>query len=429
MRSVRRKFLAAIVVVAFAAVPALQAGAAEPRSSDNLELVADIPGAGGTDIEFFSRTLASYVDASGATVTPPEPVERHFAFVGNQVQGAKIVDITQPEQPFVASAVKGCTVGQGDPQITRDGMLAALAFQTSGRCTTFDGVNVPKGSALIDLSDVYEPRVVGSAPEPNGSHNQSIHPGGDYLYISTSGRGSVIPIYDISDPTNPVRVKLFAPGGAPHDIRFSDDGKRAYLAGPGQSFRIVNTEDPANPTVIHTITAASTIGHDTLITPDKRFLFAGEELAGGGTAPCPGGAIYVYDLLDETDPQLLGAAWAGGGPVTKRLIDEVPGPTGLGGCTSHVMELNPDKKSLTIGWYGLGTRVFDFSSFYNADGTAKSSGVIAASWGQFGTGLVETGYMIPDGANTWSAKQYAKVPGYIFSDDLNLGLYVTKIKS
>ncbi len=36
--------------------------------------------------------------------------------------------------------------------------------------------------------------------------------------------------------------------------------------------------------------------------------------------------------------------------------------------------------------------------------------------------------MIPDNANTWSAKQYAKVPGYIFSDDLNLGFYVTKIK-
>jgi hypothetical protein len=37
--------------------------------------------------------------------------------------------------------------------------------------------------------------------------------------------------------------------------------------------------------------------------------------------------------------------------------------------------------------------------------------------------------MIPDGANTWSAKQYAKVPGYIFSDDTVLGFYVTKIKT
>jgi hypothetical protein len=40
----------------------------------------------------------------------------------------------------------------------------------------------------------------------------------------------------------------------------------------------------------------------------------------------------------------------------------------------------------------------------------------------------ETGWIVPQGANTWSAKQYIGVPGYIFSDDLALGFYVTKIK-
>jgi WD40 repeat protein len=426
MRSYRGKLLTIAVIAAMAFGSAAHADAVR---ASNLELVTSIPGAGGTDIEFFSRMLTTYRDATGAEITSTVPVERHFALVGNQTSGAKIVDITTPTAPFVASALKNCTVGQGDPQVSRDGMLASIAYQTNGSCKTSTGKTVPKGSAIVSLADVYNPLVIGSAPEVGGSHNNTIHPSGKYLYISTSsGSYPHIPIYDISDPAAPKLIQKFSGAGGPHDIRFSADGKRAYTAGPGQNFRILNTENPAAPTIIATITAPSTIGHDVLLSPDGRFLFAGEELAGGGTAPCPGGAIYAYDMANEASPVFLGAAWAGGGPVVARQYDEAAAVTKVGGCTSHVMDLNPDGKSLTIGWYTLGTRVFSFSSFYNADGTPKSSGVIAAAWGTLGTGLVETAHIIPDNANTWSAKQYSKVPGYVFSDDLNLGLYVSKIK-
>lgn len=405
---------------------------AAPRSTPNLELVAQIPGTGGTDLEFFSRTLAEYRDATGELITPPEPVERHFALVGDSNSPANIVDITDPEKPFVASSIPNCAIGQGDPQVTKDGMVAAIAKQGAGTCKTFDGKTLSNGSAVVDLSDVYAPRVVGRATESQGSHNNTIHPSGDYLYISTSAivptntPESRVPIFDISNPANPVKVKDFMiPGNGPHDIRFSADGKRAYFAGISQ-FYIVNTEDPKNPSIISTIVPpGGSIGHDSLVTPDKAFLFLGDEGGGGGTYPCPGGAIYVYYIGVETAPVLLGAAWAGGGPVTNRHIDE-PAVGGTGGCTAHVMELNPDNKSLTIGWYRLGTRVFDFSLLY--DGNTPRP-LPALAWGRFGAVMVETGYMVPDNANTWSAKQYAKVPGYIFSDDTALGFYVTKIKS
>jgi hypothetical protein len=423
-------------------LPQMAGGAevAAPRSSANLEYVTSLPGGGGTDLEFFSRTLETYKDRDGNFIEPPEPVERHFALVGDENSPARIIDITSPEQPFVASSIPNCSVSQGDPQVTQDGMVAAIAKQGGGTCRiTPNGAVLSNGSAIIDLSDVYAPMVVGRATESLGSHNNTIHPSGDYLYISTSTEAptkaetaeSRIPIFDISNPAAPVKVKDFmAPVNGPHDIRFSADGKRAYLAGIS-AFHIVNTEDPRNPSLISTIVPpGGTIGHDTLVTPDKNFLFLGDEGGGGLPYPCPGGAIYAYDIRDEETPILLGLAQAGGGPVTNRNLEEpAPGTAGSAGCTSHVMELNPDQKSLTLGWYGLGSRMFSFSSFYNADGTPKTAGNIAAAWGKFGVGLVETGFMIPDGANTWSAKQYAKVPGYIFSDDLVLGFYVTKIKS
>lgn len=408
--------------------------AVAPRHSANLTLVAQIPGAGGTDLEFFSRTLETYFDRDGNLVEPSEPVERHFAFVGNQQSPAKIVDITSPEQPFVASQMTNCTVGQGDIQVTADGMVGAIAKQGSGTCRTVSGATLSNGSALVDLSDVYNPMVIGRAVESQGSHNHTIHPGGKFLYISPSALAptnnnteSRVPIFDISNPAAPVKVKDFMiPVNGPHDIRFNPSGTRAYFAGVS-AYHIVNTSDPKNPSIISTIVPpGGSIGHDTLVTPDGAFLFLGDEGGGGAPYPCPGGAIYAYDIRDETRPILLGLAEAGGGPVTNRNLEEATAG-GVNGCTSHVMELNPDKKSLTLGWYGLGSRMFSFSSFYNADGTPKAAGNIAAAWGKYGVGLVETGYMIPDGGNTWSAKQYAKVPGYIFSDDLAYGFYVTKI--
>ncbi len=81
---------------------------------------------------------------------------------------------------------------------------------------------------------------------------------------------------------------------------------------------------------------------------------------------------------------------------------------------------------LWVGGVHDGSRTFDFSALYNADGTPKIGP--ARAYGMNGIGIVEDSYMIPEGANTWSAKQYSEVPGYIFSDDLNLGFYVTRIE-
>jgi hypothetical protein len=416
------------------------------RGTSNLELVAQIPGSGGTDLEFFSRALRVWKDVDGDINTVPDgqpAVTRHFAMVGNEYAlphagegpmtgSAKIVDITSPERPFIASAVPDCAASQGDIQIAPGGKLASIAMQ-AGSCHLPDGTALPRGSIMVDLTDVYAPTVVGIAPDGRGAHNNTIHPSGKYVYISSSGdTPNHVPIYDITDPTQPRLVKNFAfpSGDSPHDIRFSADGTRAYAAGIDQ-FRILNTTDPENPTLISTFTVpGSTIGHDALVTPDKAFLILGDELNGGSTAPCPGGAVYIYDIrgTNETSPVLLGVVEAGSGPVSGRGVDEVGvPPVSTAGCTSHVIAMNPDNKSFTIGWYQAGSRTFDFSGLYNADGTPKPTNGLA--WGKYGVGpVVETGWIVPQGANTWSAKQYSAVPGYIFSDDLALGFYVTKIK-
>lgn len=403
-------------------------------SSPGMKLVAQIPGPGGTDLEFFSRTLTRYRDAKGNMVSG-KPTVRHFAVVGNETSNTRIVDITTPEKPFVASTI-ACAISQGDVQINEKRSLIILANGggASRKCEYADPKTgevkpLPSGAAIVDMKDVYNPKVVAAAAAADGAHNVTLTPDGMHLYISTSTiteAQSVVPIYDLADIRSPKLVTTWsAPGNSPHDIRFNAKGNRAYTAGVS-TFRILDTTDIHNPKVVSTFfPPGASIGHDVLVSPDGAFLFAGDEAGGDLTYPCPGGAVHVFNLLDERAPVYIGAAYAGVGPVTNRDLTGAEAGT-PGSCTSHVMSMNPDGKSFTIAWYAGGSRVFDFTGLYEANGDPGLD-VAAASYGNTGIGLVESGWIRPEGGTAWSAKQYAKVPGYIFSDDLDLGFYVTKL--
>ncbi len=432
----------ALALTALAATPLATAAVGnerslpEARTGGGLELVAQLAGTGGTDLEFFSRDLKRYRNAAGKMVANSgKDKQRHFAVVGNESSTTKIVDITEPEKPFVAAEIP-CALSQGDIQISRERSLVIIANGTgkaAPNCLYRDAATgemkpTPPGSAIVDIRNIYAPKVIGAAPTPSGSHNQSLMPGGRYLYIDTSEiveTGSYVPIYDLKDPSRPKLAGEYrGPGNSPHDIRFNATGTRAYTAGVS-SFQILDTTNPIKPTMISAFfPPGATIGHDVLVSPDGAFLFAGDEAGGGLEYPCPGGAVHTYDIRDEANPVYLGQTFAATGPVTNRTLESTE-PGGVGACTAHVMDLNPDKKSITLGWYTAGSRVLDFSGLYDAAGKPRTTASLA--YGGNGIGLVETGFIIPDGANTWSAKQYAPRPGYIFSDDLELGFYVTKV--
>ena len=430
-----RHALAVLTLLALIPAPA----SATHRAGGGLTEVARIAGTNGTDLEFLSRTLTTYRAADGSTVTPAEAVVRHFAVVGNLASNTRIVDITNPEAPYVAAEIP-CTLNQGDVQVNAERNLVVIANgQSSSRdtCTYVDATTgevrtMPPGAAIVDISDLYAPKVVAAAPHPSGvGHNTTLDPSGRYLYISRSGGSAPgsIPIYDLADIRRPRLVQNFAlpSGDSPHDIRFNAAGTRAYAAGVDQ-FRILDTTDLEAPKVISTFNPPTgTIGHDTLVSDDGAFMFAGDEANGGSTFPCPGGAIAVYDIRNETSPKLLGHVYAGVGPVTDRSLESPTDAGAPGSCTSHVMAMNPDGRSFTIAWYKGGTRVFDFSGLYDAAGNPRPPAAIATYGARGLGGVVETGFAAPDGANTWSAKQYAEVPGYIFADDLALGFYVLRV--
>jgi hypothetical protein len=417
----------------------------------------------GTDIEFAKIGVPS---AGGTTSRgrrwwkQVQVQQRTFAFAGSYGDGLQIIDVTDPENSKLVSTWD-CGVSQGDVQVFQRKDLGGrwfvtythddgYEFQLDSQCADdlramgIDPTAVPPpedpdgqlfvpesyfgaGTYIADVTDPYHPKTVSFVPVSRGSHNQTVHPSGRYLYNSNSDLiTSVQPsveVYDISDIRHPevvgeVALKtLPGLGTESHDIVFSQDGSRAYVAALSHG-EILDTTDPANPVSISTVVdPAINVWHQmedvTIEDPilgERRFLIAEDEVAGAqGTGQCPNGGVHVYDITGdlERSPVKVGM-WN---------IDDV-GLTedGLGTCTAHVFQIHEQEKLMTIAYYNGGVRVVDLS------------GLVGVALGANGIGMKQLGwYRFADG-DTWSVKAptVSREGFYMYANDHRRGFDVYK---
>ncbi len=344
--------------------------------------------------------------------------QREYALAGTLRGGMQVIDITTPRDPRRV-AVYDCAISQGDIQVwksdnrvlasyTADGTVGeAGATSQCGRDLGLEAADA--GTVLVDLTTPSQPRSVSFLPVPQGSHNMTLHPSGDYLYNSnsdlyTSGKVPNVTIYDVRDPRDPKRVQDYelpiTPGSLgteSHDITFSGNGDRAYVAALSQTL-ILDTSDPRGPELLSkivdpTINVVHQADPFRVQRPDgswRRLLIITDERAGAAaSAECPGGGLHVYDITGrlERDPQKVGT-WF------------IPAATVQDGatCTSHVLRIYPRQEMLTIAWYAQGVRVLDISRLATVEGSPATVGI-----GR-GVGMREVGhYVFPD-SDTWSFK-------------------------
>ncbi|MDQ3991255.1 MAG: hypothetical protein M3245_02940 [Actinomycetota bacterium] len=419
--------------------------------------------AGGTDIEFTTMTVpvgdeagepVCVVDELGACVldddgnTVYQTQERDFALAGTYQNGLQIVDITEPEAP-VTTGVYDCAISQGDVQVFhRDGRTYVTYTSDNGYPVGQSSACVREAKALAmygssgygtyiaDITDPAAPVTVSFIGNPSGSHNQTVAPGGEYLYNSNSDIGVLdrldptdqtgrIEVYDIRDFAAPKQVATLPllSGADSHDITFSADGKRAYTAALTHTL-VLDTTDLAAPKVIGRIVdPAVNIHHqsdpvtlkDATTGMERTFLIVTDELAGAaGNAVCPGGGLHIYDITGplEAAPVKVGfwnmpsARFTGTSNIT---------------CTSHVLRLHPDEKIMTIAWYNAGVRVVDISGLVGVSVGATEAG------GNVGAGMREIGYHYFSNSDTWSAKTNrieADGSFYLYGNDQARGLDV-----
>jgi hypothetical protein len=360
----------------------------------------------GTDIEF--ATLAG----------------TKYALAGSYRNGMQIVDISDPAGAEIVSTYD-CGVTQGDVQVFRQADEPGRTFAGYASDTFGDGTSTcyqeaqalgfdvlkedgtgKNGTFIADVTDPLNPRTVGFVEVAQGSHNQSIHPSGDYLYNSNSDLITsiqpAIEVFDISDPGAPRAVgELDLPprpglGTESHDITFSDDGARAYSAALSQGV-IIDTRDPANPSIVSSfLDPTINVWHqmDPFEITDasgreREFVIAEDEFAGAvGTGQCPNGGVHVFETTGamERNPQKVGY-WN---------IDEI-GPTDQvdGTCTAHVFDIHEDEKIMTIAYYNGGVHVVDLSGL---------TGISLAGQQVVGEGMKGIGYYRIQGMDAWSAK-------------------------
>ena len=245
----------ALVLLALAA-PA----AAQDAHSPNLTHVKTLP------YEARNGTTPNY----GTDIEFARIGDRQYALAGSYRNGLQIVDITDPEQARIA-AVYDCGDHPGrpaglhargahvrdatrrTPSATARRPATARPRRSASRSLKADGTG-RNGTFIADITDPLAPRTVSFVHVEQGSHNQTVHPSGNFLYNSNSdlitSYEPAIEVFDISDFAAPRKVgELALPlrpglGTESHDITFNEAGDRAYSAALSQGV-IIDTSDPA----------------------------------------------------------------------------------------------------------------------------------------------------------------------------------------
>ncbi|HEV2906606.1 MAG TPA: DUF11 domain-containing protein, partial [Actinomycetota bacterium] len=235
-------------------------------------------------------------------------------------------------------------------------------------------------------------------------HNFTFHPHKPYGWVSTGdlpGGVNHIPIIDFTNVDNPTLVNDPQSVGGPHDILFSIDGLRAFVAAEN-NHRIYDTTDPAFPTQIFSglTPNTGTYAHGLDPSADRKHMIAtNESLALGGffqagSSVCPGEGLTFYDIENESAPVPVG-----------HFVADIRGPS-IGdsrACTAHVGLMAPNSHAMTLGWYRGGVRVVEHADPSQPTEVAKA---------------------VMDGAEVWAAKFY-KGP-YVYASDTRRGFDVFK---
>lgn len=334
-----------------------------------------------------------------------------------------IVDLSDPASPALLANtdVPGSERG------------AAIIAYPDGRLASV--VSTSAGFNVWDITDPTAPEFLTAVHPSQGGHKVGVVPGTPIVYNAasdggswTGGGGRHTEIYDLTDPDAPELVQEFDNGYSCHHVYFwnAPDGSKQRAICAGVTFtQIWDTTDPRNPEVIVSIpmhhgiqgvhslaNSPYTFSHFAGISIDGDTLLVGDEMGGGGLPPgcaagvhspvgsasTPAGALWFYDITDETDPVLSG--WFSPGHHVATNSGHA-----LSSCTAHHGRLVPaeGRDMIAMSFYGAGVVLIDF--------TLPAAPIMVD---QYNTG-----------ANTWETWYHN---GWLVTGDLSRGLDVLSFR-
>ena len=191
------------------------------------------------------------------------------------------------------------------------------------------------GLQVVDLSGLPDavavlPAVAGQGGRMVSSHNLTLDTAAGFAYVLNSGGSGVVAV-DLADPAAPVDIGQILSGQV-HDVYAHDD--RLYVAeGTRDTFSIWDVSDKQAPVMLsRTVIPNSGYVHNIWPSDDGRYALTTEETTNK--------TVKVWDLLDVTDPQLVGQ-WLGASQLAHNV---------------HVTD-----RTAYISHYTSGVSVVDFS--------------------------------------------------------------------
>ncbi|MDH5590456.1 MAG: Ig-like domain-containing protein [Gemmatimonadota bacterium] len=324
---------------------------------------------------------------------------RDYVYVGTFMHDwMKVWDVTDPTRPVLTDSLQLDARRINDVKIHPDNRLAVVTREGAS-----DRRN---GIVILDLARPAHPRILSEYKETmtGGVHNVWILGDEDLVYACHNGT-SEMHIIDISDPANPREIGrwgLEKRQKTLHDVIVQDG--YAYLSYWDDG---IITLDVGAGTHGGTARAPAfvsqfkySIGSTHVAWRAGRYLFVGDELFPvGWDADKPiqaRGYVHVVDYADIENPREVGRF-------------EVPE------AGAHNLWAEGDR--LYIGYYQAGLRVVDISGELRGDLYAQGRQVAAIA-------TRDEHMVTPNWPMTWGAQLHK---GYIFSSDMNSGIWVTKL--
>ncbi len=316
--------------------------------------------------------------------------------------GVRIFDITG--KPRQAGFFK-CPGNDLDVAYVKPGLIAVGYHKAA--CT-----EPGEGLFTLDVSKPSKPRLLGHLTYPtplNRTHAIARYPGKPLIYVAGGGLGrgqESIAMIDVSNPRKPKMVESYlAPPRGCHDISFHFDkrGKFAFCAGL-EEVQILEVSKPLAPEVVARIhNPLIQFAHYAVASADGKILVINDEAVTVNECvkeEAPAGAIWVYDISDIEEPEMLSYFSPPRGRTGLPIGSfESPGYT----CTSHDFNF-ANNRTVVVPWYKGG---FNLVSLKNP---RKPE---------------ELAYYMPKGTNMWSAHWYK---GRIYTNDMGRGFEALTVK-
>lgn len=249
--------------------------------------------------------------------------------------GVFIYDISNPDSPVLANWY--------NPNNNQE-FLEAIVVGNRGY---FGSGNGGGGVHIVDLTDPYNPVLMGVVDSTHGNGHSYIHEmmvinqGNATFLIENYNAYSVKPIriIDVTNPAAPIFKWELSPQDSVWVHAFHVRGNRLYTSGWGGKIEIYDIGDLGSrpPAFLGAINGDGN-NHSSWTSEDGRYLYSCRETLDGD--------LRVYDVLDPAAPVLLRT-------INAEML-------GLNAITPH----NPVVMGnyLYVAWYQAGTQVFDISN-------------------------------------------------------------------